>query len=244
MRRILIAVTLCWAAVARAEGVESVQELVDRSIALHGGELFGRSETSLRISSLSGTFSLTSRVNDGLFDHRVERGHGEEKHVVRVTNDGVSLIAGSHESAVSGEEAERLRSFVFARIYFPFLPYRLNDPGVRKFDQGLESWDGRALRRVKVTFEKGEGDEYLFWFDPKSARLERFAYSFQTGKGGIRFRRAANFRRVGGILFYDTENFGLSGKGLSVDTISPSRLADMERISMVEVGDIRVRRLH
>ncbi len=243
MRRILIAVLLCWAPVARAERVEPVQELVDRSIAFHGGDLFDRSEISLRISSLSGTFSLTSRMDHGLFDHRVERGQGEEKHVVRVTNDGVSLIAGASEKGVSGEEAERLRSFVFARIYFPFLPYRLNDPGVRKVDKGFETWDGRTLRRVKVVFEAGEGDEYLFWFDPKSARLEQFAYSFQTGRGGIRFRRASNYRRIGGILFYDAENFGLSGRGLSVDTVSPMRLADMERISMVEVGDIYVRRL-
>ncbi|MFA6954421.1 MAG: DUF6503 family protein [Thermoanaerobaculia bacterium] len=243
MRRILISVLLCWLPVARAERVEPVQELVDRSIAFHGGDLFDRSEISLRISSLSGTFSLTSRVNRGVFDHRVERGQGEEKHVVRVTNSGVSLIAGASESAVSGEEAERLRSFVFARIYFPFLPYRLNDPGVRKVDQGLETWEGRTLRRVKVTFDAGEGDEYLFWFDPKSARLEQLAYTFQTGKGGVRFRRASNYRRIGGILFYDAENFGLPGKGLSVDTVAPLRLADMERISMVEVREIHVRRL-
>ena len=243
MRTILIAAMLCWTVVASAAPTETVQALVDRSIAFHGGDLFDRSETLLRISSLSGSFALSSRLNRGLFDHRVERGEGDEKHVVRVTNDGVSMIVGDSESAVSGEEAERLRSFVFARIYFPFLPYRLNDPGVRKADGGFETWDGRRLRRVKVTFESGDGDEYLFWFDPKSARLEQFAYSFQTGKGGIRLRRGSNYRRVGGLLFFDTENFGLAGKGLSVDSVSPARLADMERISMVEVGEIRVRPL-
>ena len=55
-----------------------------------------------------------------------------------------------------------------------------------------------------MTFAAGSStdaeDEYLYWFDPETARLEQFAYSFQGRPGGLRFRRLDNYRRVGGIL--------------------------------------------
>lgn len=238
MRKFLAAFVLALA--ATVSSADEVQAVIDEAIRHHGGALYESSEVSLSISSLSGTFALTSRVDGGLFDHRVERGEGAEAHLVRVTNDGVSVIRDGEESLVTGEDAERLQRFVFARVYFPFLPYRLNDPGVRKADQGLESWDGRQLRRVKVTFDSGDGDEYAFWFDPATGRLEQLAYSFQTGKGGLRFRRAFNHRRVGGILFHDAENFGMSGKGLNVDYVTPEAVGSMDHISTIELRDIRV----
>ena len=132
-----------------------------------------------------------------------------------------------------------------ARIYFPFLPHRLDDPGVRQHDLGLETWDGKSLHKVKVTFESGSStdadDEYLYWLDPDTGRVERFAYSYHTGGGGLRFRRAIDHRRVGGILFFDQENYGAEGAGLSVEDITPGFVEErMRLVSTVRLRNIRV----
>ena len=132
-----------------------------------------------------------------------------------------------------------------ARVYFAFLPSRLDDPSVGLEDLGREDWDGRALRKVKVTFEAGTStdaeDEFLYWFDPDTARLEQFAYSYERNDGGLRFRKLINYRRVGGILFFDQKNYGIDGPGLSVDLISPEFFRDsMHHVSTVELKDILV----
>ena len=115
-------------------------------------------------------------------------------------------------------------------------------------DLGVEEWEGRRLHKVKVTFVAGSStdadDEFLYWFDPASARLEQFAYSFAGRPGGLRFRRLDNYRRVGGILFFDQANLGVEGAGLRVDQIDPAFVRErMREISRVELRDITVRPL-
>jgi hypothetical protein len=223
---------------------DTAQEIVDRAIAFHGGELYRSTETSLTISSKSGTFSMTSRMDGGLFDHRVTRVRDGREELVRLTNDQVTLTVDGKTKVAEGETARRLTTFVNERIYFPFLPFRLDDPGVIHTDLGIDSWEGRPLHRIKVTFEGAadDGDEYVYWFDPETGRLEQFAYSFRNNDGGLRLRRAFNYRRVGGILFYDSHNYGLSGNEHRVEEITPAFVSSMmTRISTVTLKDIDVK---
>ncbi len=220
--------------------------IVDRAIAHHGGERYSRTETALTLSSRSGSFDLVVRRHGGAYDYTVRRrGEGGEQ-VVRVTNDRVERWRDGQAVPVPEEEAQRWRDFAFARVYFPFLPYGLNDPSVYKEDLGPEEWDGRKLHKVKVTFAPGSSteadDQYLYWFDPETGRVELFAYSFDGNPGGLRFRRAVNHRRVGGILFFDQENLGVDQDGLTVDQITPAFVAErMQPISTVTLENIDVR---
>jgi hypothetical protein len=223
-------------------------EIVDRAIEHHGGELYRRSETELDLCSLSGCFRVRARVDGGLYEYEV-RGEvrGAERRVL-VSNDRVERWDAGEPVALDAEGERRARDFADARVYFPFLPYRLDDPGVSKQDLGLESWHGRELHKVKVTFEHGSStaaeDEYLYWFDPESGRLEQFAYSFSGAPGGLRFRRGHGYRRVGGILFFDQENLGIDEDGLRVDQVTPELVAErMRKISDVRISAIEVRPL-
>jgi hypothetical protein len=219
--------------------------IVDRAIEHHGGALFERVEVSFTLSSLSGGFDVVSRVEDGMFDYAVERTREGVVQGWRHTNGGVWRFEDGVELGLDDEGRRGARDFVSARIYFCFLPYRLNDASTFKEDLGVETWGGRALHKVKVTFTPGSStnaaDEYLYWFDPETARLEQFAYSFD---GGLRFRRLVDYRRIGGILFADQENHGVNRSGLTVDLVGPDFVAgEMELVSTVELGDIEVREL-
>lgn len=229
---------------------ETAQEVVDRAIEYHGGELYERSASRLTITSRSGSFQVRSEVQGPRFDHSIISEVDGVERRIRITNDTVEAWQGDEPRPVEGSMEQRLRDQVMARVYFPFLPYRLNDPSVNKEDLGYEEWSGRLLRKVKVSFDTGTStdadDEYLYWFDPETGRLEQFAYSFYTGQGGLRLRTGFNYRRVGGILFFDSHNFGVDGPeleegGVDVDRVTPGFVEEhMEKISTVTLSDIDV----
>jgi hypothetical protein len=166
---------------------------------------------------------------------------------VLASNDRLQHWHNAAAVEVPPERQTPLRDWAMARVYFSFLPYRLNDESVVKEDLGIETWSGRELHKVKITFLPGSStdadDEFLYWFDPETGRLEQFAYSFEGSPGGLRFRPLFNYRRVGGILFFDQENWGAAGDELSVELVDPDFVASMERISTVELKDIRVEEL-
>ena len=216
-------------------------DIVGRSIELHGGDLYESSAVELRLCSGSGCYDLAVTRRDGVYRHRVagpvRAGHRE----VEATNDTVRHWLDGVEMPVTDARAEQgLRDWATARIYFAFLPFRLDDPSAQREDLGQETWGDRELHKVKVTFRAGTStdaeDEYLYWFDPATARLEQFAYSFEGNPGGLRFRRLDNYRRVGGILFFDQKNLGVEGDDLSVDQIDPEFVEERMR----HVSDVRL----
>jgi hypothetical protein len=222
--------------------------IVEKAIAFHGGDLFEASETSFEIASKSGTFRVEVRRDGGLYRQTVQSLTQEGPRRVTVTNDAVEVTVGGDPRPVAPEDEQRWRSHVAARVWFPFLPYGLLGDGVHLHDRGLEEWPAegggtRALHAVKVTFEAGSSsgaeDEYLFWFDPETGRLEQLAYSFD---GGLRFRKAKTFHRVGGLLFADHENLGIDQEGREVDEVTPKLVeSEMEPISTIELRGIEVK---
>jgi hypothetical protein len=227
--------------------------IVDRAIDHHGGSLYTSSQVALRLCSKNGCFDLEVRTDGGLFSHTVTRADGLR---VRATNDRVELWESGVAKPVPPEDEARRRRFVSARVYFAFLPFRLNDPGVQKLDLGIVDWEGRPLHEVRIRFtsqtatgdagaETGQtSDEYMYWLDPQTGEVVFFAYDFVGEPSGLRFRRAVNLRRIGGILFFDQENLGLDGDGLDVGQVDPAFVeAKLEPISTVELRDITVRPL-
>ncbi len=244
----LLAATV--AAAAETPATEKVTQLdvVDRSIALHGGPVVAASRVRLTVSSKSGSFDIVTERRGDTFDHRIIEGEGADGRTHRQTNTSLEITEGGATQPVAADDRRRAESYVNQRMYFLFLPYKLNDPGTYKEDLGLETWDGRELRKVRVSFQPGTsaGDEsqYMYWFDPETSRLEQFAYDYSGGTG-LRFRKLFNYREVGGIVFYDAENYGLNTNrgGLGVDLVTPDYAADLPLVSTIELSNIEVEAL-
>jgi hypothetical protein len=224
--------------------------LVERAVAFHGGERYERTETTMTITSANGSFDLRVRRQGGLFEIEVAgRMDGAPRRAL-LTNDAVREWRGGAELQLDAEGSARTRRFVQARVWFPFLPYGLLGDAVRHQEQGLERWGERSLQRVKVTFAAAPGeappDEYAFWLDPESGRVGQYAYAYDRGTpaAGLRFRRAQNYRRVGGLLFFDVVNLGVDGRpDLSVDLVDADFVEGLETISEVTLSAIEVRPL-
>jgi hypothetical protein len=227
--------------------------IVAKSIDFHGGDVVRHAEMALTLTSRSGSSRIEANLDGGLFDYTVTSpAEGDVERRVRVSNlDGETRVWEWRRGApveLTGQAAERASRWLMAKVYFPFLPFRLADPSVHFQDLGLEPWGERELHKVKVTFREGSSpdadDEYLYWFDPESGRLEQYAYSFHSGDGGLRLRLATGFHRAGGVLFSDQDNLGVNGPGLSVDQVTPGFAARrMEKVSEVRLSDVEVRPL-
>ncbi len=222
-------------------------EIVAKAIAHHGGDLYEHSRIAMTITSLSGSFQIEAMRDGGSFEQVVTNPAGEDRpeRQVRLTNDGVTEWRGGVETDLDAEGERRARAFVNARVFFPLLPYTLKGSDVRFEDRGLETWDGRELQRVKVTFAPGTSndadDAYTFWFDPESGRVEQFGYDFNNG---LRFRKATSFNRVDGVLFSDQENYAVDGGKVPVDTLTPEYVAnEMRLLSTVTISDVTVESL-
>lgn len=243
---LLAVVAMLSAGPARAAEKTLRLPIVDRSIELHGGEVYDRMQAWFRICSLSGCFDVSARWDGGLYEHVVEGRVGDVSRRVRVTNDSVERWDDGEPVPLDAEGEQSARDFVNARIYFAFLPRGLNDGSTYKEDLGLERWGDRDLHKVKVSFEAGTstdaGDEYLYWFDPESGRLEQFAYDYGSGDGaGLRFRRLREYRRVGGVLVFDQENLGAEAPDISVDVLTPRFVKrKMRHVSDVRLKDLRI----
>lgn len=223
--------------------------IVAKSIEHHGGEVFHHSRSTMEVCSASGCFSIQSMIDGGVFEHVVETTDRDSIRKVRWTNDTVEEWIDGEKQELDEEATRRARDFASARIYFPHLPFRLDSESIVFEDQGLETWDGEELHRMKVTFAPGTSsasdDAYVYWFAPETGELKQFGYSFGPADDtGLRFRRLINQRRLGGVLFADQTNLGASGPGLGVDDLTPSFVAEkMEEVSIVRFKNITMQRL-
>lgn len=219
---------------------------IDRAIEYHGGAVYRTSVTELEVCSKSGCSRIRAEVDGDLFDYRVTGPVRGGERTVHWTNQRLEVWQQGNPIDVKPEEGQIFKDWAMARLYFCFLPYRLDDASVLKEELGLEEWNGRTLQKVRVTFvadsSTDANDQYMYWLDPESGQVELFAYSYEGNPGGLRFRRAVNHRRVGGLLFFDQENLGAEGDDLRVDHIDPEFVQDkMRPVSMIELKNITVR---
>ena len=222
----------------------AMPEIVAKAIEFHGGGLYEQSKMTLTITSLSGSFDIEVTRNGGTFEYVVTNPARDDRpeRKVRLTNDGVTEWRDGVESELDAESERRARAFADARVFFPLLPYTLKGGDIHFEDKGLETWDGRDLLRMKVTFAAGSSndadDAYTFWFDPDTGRVEQFGYDFDNG---LRFRKAIAFNRVGDVLFSDQENYAVDGGKVPVDTLTPEYVAEsMSLLSTVVISDVTV----
>ena len=241
---IVVASLAATAACGTSSADPDLPEIVARAIEHHGGDLYEGSQISMTITSLSGSFQIDATRDGGRFEHVVTdpARDGRPERRVELTNDGVQEWRGGQEVALDAEGERRARAFADARVFFPLLPYTLKGGDIHFEDRGLETWDGRELQRVKVTFTPGTSndadDAYMFWFDPETGRVEQFGYDFDNG---LRFRKATSFQRVGGVLFSDQENYAVDGGKVPVDTLTPEYVAEsMRLLSRVVISDVTV----
>lgn len=218
------------------------QGIVDRAIEAHGGKLYEQVKISFDFRDRHyEIFKSPSR-----FEYSREFTDSTGLVLDVLDNGGFVRQINGKEVKVTGERMQAYANSVNSVAYFAFLPYGLNDPAARKRWKGETELDGQTYDLIEVTFdEEGGGedfeDEFLYWFNKESRRLDYLAYSYHTEGGGLRFRKAVNPRNIGGILIQDYENYRPKDPSVSLEDLEGLFRADeLELLSEIRLKHVTV----
>jgi len=188
----------------------TAQEIVDQAIEHHGGELYEHAYIEFDFRNKH----YVLKLNGGKFTY--ERIFTDSTGHVRDVLDNSGFRRYINDTLISLNEtwAKRYTRSVNSVAYFALLPHGLNDPAVVKTLAGEGHINGTKYYRIHVSFlQEGGGedyeDEFMYWFDKTTFRMDYLAYFYHTDGGGTRFRVARNVRRINGILMADYLNLGI-----------------------------------
>ncbi len=221
-----------------------VQDLVDRAIAVSGGEQYDSVKLSFtfRDKRYAGENTARGKKLSRLFmEDSMEIYDVLEAGTFERTLDG-------NPTAVPDTSATKYANSINSVHYFVRLPYGLNDPAVQKRYLGIVEIGETAYHKVEITFrEQGGGvdfeDVYVYWFNKETLKPDYLAYEFHVNGGGLRFRKALNERYIGGIRFVDYENYkpNTQANEVSVYELDEQfQQGTLELLSKIELEDIRV----
>ncbi|MDX1544452.1 MAG: DUF6503 family protein [Christiangramia sp.] len=221
----------------------TADEIVDKAIENAGGDRYNNAEIDFvfrkrkyRSKREGGKFQLERIMTDST---------GNEIHDI-LDNEGLERYINNSAVELADSLRRPIGNSVNSVHYFVHLPFGLNAPAANKKLIGKDSIGEREYYEVKVTFSQNGGgtdheDEYLYWIDTKTFKVDYLAYNFETNDGGIRFRKAYNPRIIKGIRFVDYQNYkyeDLSTPLSELDSLFEAR--ELELLSVIETEDVEV----
>lgn len=211
----------CLLPVLNGCGDQKALPIVNAAIAEHGGSAF---------DSFTLNFDFRDRHyaasrNGGIFFYTRSFTDSTGATIKdELTNDGFTRYRDDAKVPLTEKQIKAFTGSVNSVIYFALLPFGLNDTGVNKEWVGETELEGQPYDVVRVTFaddgnDETHEDEYLYWFHKEKNTMDYLAYSFETDGGGLRFRKAVNPRKKGGILLQDYINYKPQDKHTPLDKL-------------------------
>ena len=230
---------------SKDENKIDAQTIVDKASEVSGKANFKNAEISFR-------FRDKTYISYGHCDHFVfERISGKTDSIIKdFYEPGKSLKRYVQDSLIqiADTTATKYKESINSVFYFVQLPYRLNDEAVNKKYVGLDTIKGKTYHNIAVSFDQDGGgtdyeDEYLYWFDENTFKLDYLAYSFKINDGGMRFREAYNERYIDSIRFVDYKNYKPNSDTLELKHISKAfNEGKLELLSKIENEKIVVKK--
>ena len=219
----------------------SAQQIVDKAIAVAGGELYDTSDISFTFRDRKYEVEIDSKkrilkrilITDTSKVVDIKSGNKFQRFINDTLVDLHDTLATSYGNSVNSVH------------YFAALPYGLNDPAVKKELLGEVSIKGKEYYKLKITFsQEGGGDDfddtYLYWINKATWKPDYLAYEFHVNGGGMRFREAYNERYINGLRFVDYKNYKPKRKGsfMAIDSLYSAN--ELELLSEIKLNAIEV----
>ncbi|QDO93901.1 hypothetical protein FNB79_07855 [Formosa sediminum] len=184
------------------------EKIINEAIAAHGGDLYNSANYSFVFRK-----NIFQFKNDGSKYKYTKTYKKGDSIIVDVLNNGKfsrtvngKVVSLSEKAIATGTGA------VNSVIYFATLPYKLSDKAVHSKLIEEISIKGEMYNAIQVTFSEAGGgedhdDEYMYWINTKTKKVDYLAYNYRVNDGGVRFRVGYNKRVVDGITFQDYINY-------------------------------------
>ncbi len=183
-------------------------EVISKAIKAHGGELYDTADYSFVFRGKKYQFAN----NGDEYTYSIKSEHSDISVCDFITNGIFQRYVNEELVSLAEKEVDKYKEALNSVIYFATLPHKLKDAAVvKKFIETTTIKD-QQYNVVEVTFrEEGGGedhdDEFYYWINTKTSKVDYLAYKYHVNNGGIRFRSAYNRRIVEGITFQDYVNW-------------------------------------
>lgn len=219
------------------------QKIINKTIVAHGGDLYTSAHYSFVFRNNKYTFK-----NDGA-SYEYTKNTKKGKSIINdvLTNSGLQRTVDGVPKNISEKEKNSISGAINSVIYFATLPYKLNDEAVNSEYIGSTLIKNKEYDVLKISFDKVGGgedhdDEYCYWINKETEKIDYLAYNYSVNKGGVRFRAAYNTRVVGGITFQDYINYkaavGTALKALP-KLYEEGKLQEVSRINTEDVVNLK-----
>ena len=223
------------------------QKVIDRAVEEHGGKVYEQVKISFDFREIHYEILKTPKRYEYIreFDDSL----GRIKDILN--NEGFRRLVNGQDVRITEERRQAYSNSVNSVGYFALLPYGLNDRAARKSWVRETELEGSFYDVIYVNFLEEEGgedfeDEFLYWINKDTGRMDFLAYTFHTEGGGIRFRKAVNQRIIDGVLIQDYENYMPTGvdKRPPLDKIEYLYTSGgLELLSEIQLENVKVERL-
>ncbi len=174
----------------------------------HGGDLYNTASYSLTFRERAYTFTN----DNGRYVYTMKGKQGKKEIYDVLDNGKLTREINGTPVKLSARDISKYTASVNSVIYFATLPHKLHDAAVNKTYEGTTTIKGEDYDILGITFNQENGgkdydDEFHYWINKKTKRIDYLAYNYLVDGGGVRFRSAYNPRMVDGILFQDYVNY-------------------------------------
>ncbi|AWG20722.1 hypothetical protein FFWV33_03785 [Flavobacterium faecale] len=188
--------------------LSKADSIVNTAIEAHGGKLFETADFSFDFRGKKYRFK-----NDGSnYEYSAQGQKGDSLIMDVMTADKFERSINNKLQTLSKEDAAKYGESLNSVIYFATLPYKLQDASVHKKYIEETTIKGKKYDVIEVTFGQDGGgkdfdDQYQYWINKDSHKIDYLAYNYQVNEGGVRFRAAFNTRVIDGVTFQDYVNY-------------------------------------
>lgn len=194
--------------VATEKPLTKADSIVNRAIEAHGGKLYDNADYSFVFRGKKYRF----KNNEATYTYYSEVQKGDSLIKDVMTSDKFERTINSKLQTLSKEDAGKYGETLNSVIYFATLPYKLQDASVHKTFVEETTIKGKKYDVVQVTFGQDGGgkdfdDEFHYWINKQTHKIDYLAYNYRTNDGGVRFRSAFNTRVIDGVIFQDYINY-------------------------------------
>ncbi|OAV45611.1 DUF6503 family protein [Lewinella sp. 4G2] len=130
-------------------------------------------------------------------------------------------------------------------IYFASLPDKLTDAAVNLSLDGNATIKGKEYQLLRIHFDEENGgddhdDNFLYWINDSTDRVDYLAYDYRVDGGGVRFRSAYNPRVIDGVLFSDYVNYKAPMGTPLNDLPQLYERGELKELSRIELEEVAV----
>jgi hypothetical protein len=182
--------------------------LVNEAIEAHGGDLYNKADYSFIFRAKK--YRFKNNGNQFEYSSEVQKNDSLIKDIL--INDTFERYINNNLQSLKKEDIGKYSEALNSVIYFAMLPYKLQDASVNKKFIEETTIKEKQYDVVGVTFGQDGGgkdfdDEFHYWINKQTHKIDYLAYNYRTNDGGVRFRTAFNTRIIDGLTFQDYINY-------------------------------------